>query len=174
MQVGKGNFIKAHKCTYQDKQFDSIAEKNVFILLSSYMTDCLILRPCSIKLKGKLRQWKCDFGIVPRTIQARDRLTELRDILHGKKYPNPVDVLYFEYKGTTDLTTGLARLDKNFIDRMNHLIRYEPEVLSNFVCVGKGTGGITGYCTNNSFHVMPVHSESFLQKILGEIYGNDH
>lgn len=170
MQQARQSFIKPVRCRYDGKSFDSIAEKDFYRFLKGNLPDCTILRPCEIRLTGKVRSWKCDFGIAANTVQAKNKITRLCSILHNTQIEYDLPMLYIEYKGTTDLTTGLARLDKNFVSRINHLVRYEPRILASTICIGKGSGGVLTYCTNNTWHVMPIHTEEFFKSLIKEIH----
>lgn len=170
VQVNRQTFIKPTRCEYNGKKFDSIAEKDFYRYLVGNLTGCTILRPCEVRLSGKARAWKCDFGVIAGSATASDRLTRLRNLLKGEEREDKTHVLYIEYKGTTDLTTGLARLDKNFVSRINHLSRYEPSILATTVCIGKGSGAVVTYCTNNQYCVMPVHTEEFFKGLVKEIF----
>lgn len=170
MQVNRQTFIKPTRCEYNGKKFDSIAEKDFYRYLVGNLVGCTILRPCEVRLSGKVRSWKCDFGAVANSRTASDRLTKLRNVLKGEEVESSTNVLYIEYKGTTDLTTGLARLDKNFVSRINHLSRYEPSILATTVCVGKGSGAVVTYCTNNEWCVSPIHTEEYFKGLVKEIF----
>lgn len=166
--------LKAVRVKEDGLSFDSKSEYDFYLKLKKTFTDCQVLRPCELRLPGKVRGWKCDFGIVPLSTESRVKLTSLAwnlsldatspansSVLSDRKH---VEVLYIEFKGETDLSTGLCRIDKNFKSRVDWLVKYADGILESFVVVGNGTGGIVSYCANQTFRVTPIHSTEFFLK----------
>lgn len=163
--------LKAARTAHEGIWFDSICEKNFYLDLKRTFPGCNILRPCELRLPGKVRSWKCDFAITAtRPIHTRklgeicymmsnSRKTELFDY-EGEQI-EPKEIVYVEYKGVTDLSTGLALIDKNFKARIDWVKRYAEEISDSLIVVGEGTGAILTYCTNFEFCVTPIHSKEF-------------
>ena len=160
--------IKARRCEIQQGnqaiKFDSVSEMKFFKYLIT-IPGCKVIRPCGLNLPGKTRQWKCDFGLIANNAENRMRITELADTLQGKPFDvgyyrlNPhttLECLYIEFKGETDLTTGLCRVDKNFKSRIDWLVNYADHIMESLIIVGNGTGGILTY-TRKGFVLTPMH-----------------
>jgi hypothetical protein len=92
------------------------------------------------------------------------RLGKLLNVMQGNDCEDLVTtrgMLYLEFKGETDLTTGFIRPDKNFLTRVDHLARYEPDILANTIFVGNGSGALVSYCGKSDFCVTTVHTVDF-------------
>lgn len=167
--------IQAKRTTVDGIDFDSKSEAELYRKLKGIFSDCDVIHPCQLRLPGKARSWKCDFGIIPKTDNAFNKLGLVNFLMHGDILNVPeglgdihtygCEILYLEYKGHTDLTTGLALIDKNFKARIDWLTRYADFILDSLVVVGSGTGGVLSYCGNDNFRVMPIHSTEFFLNI---------
>lgn len=166
----RSNRMQAVRCEHDGIKFDSKSERDFYLKLVRTFNDCRILRPCQLRLPGKVRSWKCDFGMVAKTEQSMERLTKLKITMQGIS-PNTLtseqfeakltECLYLEYKGDTDPATGLCRVDKNFKSRVDWLTEYADHILEDFLVVGNGTGAILSYCATRKFRVTPIHSSEY-------------
>lgn len=163
--------LKAVRTTEEGISFDSIAEKNFYLKLKQLLKGVDIVRPCNVNLQGKSRKWRTDFGLCALTSVEATKLAKLRCVMQGVEYDEtPTPILFCEFKGETDLTTGFLRPDSNFLDRATHLARYEPDILQNTIFVGSGSGAIVSYCTKTKFCVIPVHTVNFFETQVKNIW----
>lgn len=154
------------RCEQNGISFDSKAERAFYLKLCSAFSGYTILRPCEVVLTGKIRKWKCDFGIYANNARQIPLLSRIASKCSGIECTT--DVLYVEFKGGIDIQTGLLKLDQNFIKRVNHLVRYEPSILRSTICVGLVEGAILTYCANKEFRATPVHSKEYFFSLVGE------
>lgn len=170
----KGNYTKrlrARRVEQDGISFDSLAERDFYFELRKTFTGAKIIRPCELRLPGKVRSWKCDYAIVATSPVQAGSLGSLCRLLNGntEEQSNSTssnknlskEVVYVEFKGQTDLSTGLALIDKNFKARIDWLNSYADYILDSLCVVGSGTGGVLSYCTKNKFRVIPIHSTEF-------------
>lgn len=163
--------LKAVRSEVEGIKFDSKAERDFYMLLKRLLVGTQILRPCNVTLQGKSRKWRVDFGLCALSSLETIKLAKLRCVLKGTPYDEiPTPILFLEFKGETDLTTGFIRPDKNFLSRVDHLNRYETDILHNTVFVGSGSGGIVSYCGKSEFRVMPVHTVKFFTEQVKNIW----
>ena len=162
-----------------EQKFDSIAEKNFYLKLTE-IKGCKVFRLCELNLPGRVRRWKCDFGLSAKTTEDSIKITKLALTLNGsleqhwQKYLESelrwFDTIYLEFKGQTDLSTGLTLVDSNFKSRIDWLARYADHILDKTIVVGSGTGGIISYCADGSFRVTPIHSKEYFLNIVRNIW----
>lgn len=146
----------------EGKSFDSLSERDFYFTLKKVFTRAKIIRPCNVSLRGKARAWKCDFGVCATSSSDAIKLGRIVCSLQGREYDSvPRGLVYVEYKGKVDLTSGFLTPDKNFISRVEHLVKYEPDILANSIFVGKGSGGIVTYLSDSTYRVTPVHVVSY-------------
>lgn len=150
--------------------FDSKSERQFYLLLKRLLPTIKVIRPCPVSLQGKARQWKCDFGLLANTDEDSMRLGMLTSAMKGINTYRSRSLVYLEFKGETDLSTGFIRPDKNFISRVNHLVRYEPSILENTIFVGSGSGSILTYCGSGSFCATHIHSTDYFSEQVGKIW----
>ena len=163
--------LKAVRTTEDGISFDSIAEKNFYLKLKQLLKGVKIIRPCNVNLQGKSRKWRVDFGLCAETNTTAVKLAKLRCLLKGIDYDETVrGMLFLEFKGETDLTTGFLRPDKNFISRIDHLAKYEPDILENTVFVGSSSGAIVSYCGKSDFRVTTIHTVNFFTEQVKNIW----
>ena len=177
--------IQSKRCTLTTNKgeikFDSIAEKNFYLDLLK-IEGLRIIRPCELNLPGRVRKWKCDFGLIAKSQKDSVRLTRLVLSMNGlsndtgewSKYlrgeKELIDCAYLEFKGVTDLKTGLTLIDANFKNRIDWLAKYADHILDRTIVVGNGTGGIVSYCGEEDFRVTPVHSKEFFVRTVRELW----
>lgn len=172
--------LQAKRTTVDGIDFDSKSEAALYKKMCVLFTECDIIHPCSLRLPGKARSWKCDFCIIPKSEKAFCKLGLVNSLMHDEVANLPqgisnlqhygCEILYLEYKGHTDLSTGLALIDKNFKARIDWLSRYADEILDSLVIVGSGSGGIVSYCDSWNFRVTPIHSDEFFLKVVRQIW----
>lgn len=172
--------IQAKRTTVDGIDFDSKSEAELYRKLKTLFTECDLIHPCQLRLPGKTRSWKCDFGLIPKTDKAFNKLGLVNSLMHGEVTnlsegirnvsSYGCEILYLEYKGHTDLSTGLALIDKNFKARVDWLSRYADFILDSLVVVGSGTGGILSYCENIIYRVTPIHNTEFFLNIARKIW----
>lgn len=154
--------LKAVRSELDGIKFDSKAERDFYLLLKRSLEGVEIIRPCNISLQGKSRSWRCDFGLCASTSAGAMKLSKLLCLMQGKDFDElSRPMVFLEFKGETDLTSGFIRPDRNFISRVNHLARYEPDILANTIFVGNASGGIVSYCTKSTFCVTPINTVDF-------------
>lgn len=162
---------KPVRSEHDGKSFDSLSEKDFYFTLKKIFYRARIIRPCNVTLRGKSRAWKCDFGVCATSTSDAEKLGRITCALQGREYDSiPRGLVYVEYKGKVDLQSGFLAPDKNFISRVEHLVKYEPDILSNSIFVGKGSGAIITYLHDGSYRATPVHVVSYFVEKVKELW----
>lgn len=175
MQVpGKKKYssrLSAVRTECDGKKFDSKSEAEFYRSMRVLLPNVEILRPCNVDFQGKARKWKVDFGLLASSSGDAYNLGRLACAMQGREEDGELrTLLYCEFKGETDLQTGFIRPDKNFISRVNHLVRYEPSILQNTVFVGNGSGSVVTYCQDGKYCVTSIHTVEFFKQQVKSIW----
>lgn len=171
---------------YNGQTFDSKAEASFYKLLKSiFPKGYEILHPYKIDVPGKVRDWRIDFVIQKKSVLGEyiycPKLEEIKSRCQQTYTEHDPDDgsnrLLIEFKGAVDfLESGteksgkIARLDTNFISRVNHFVLYAPWVLDDLICVGLGSGGVVTYCKNQTFCVTPVINTEFFKSVVKNVF----
>lgn len=170
---------------YQGQTFDSATEAAFYKLLKSlFPAEYRITKTFKIEVPGKARDWRIDFGIEKLGADSNPvfcpKLEKIKHVLQQKpvKPTNEIgsSILLIEFKGAidtqepgTEKSGRLAKLDTNFVSRINHFRLYAPYVLDDLVCVGVGSGAVVTYCINNEYCVTPVINTKFFSSVVKDV-----
>lgn len=168
------------------KSFDSQAEAKFYRLLRGLLPEeYSIEHPYKISTPGKKRDWRLDFGIFlcnrlgePIYCEKLEKLKALLKQTEVKpREEGESSILLIEFKGAIDIqepgtekSGKLARVDTNFVSRINHFSLYAPYILEDLVCVGVGSSGIVTYCRNLSYCVSPVINTDFFRQVVKSVF----
>lgn len=120
---------------------DSTLERDVYIELLKYSS--LINIGIHLPLKFKEGSWIVDFVLQSKGVKGRRFIQYL---LNYYGYAGGSGTVFLEVKGVQD---------KNFLDKMNRLIRESPHTSNSLILVGYEGGGFYHEYGSN-FHIKPI------------------
>lgn len=184
--VSSRSRLQPKRESYGGISFDSKAEASFYRLLRGlFPTSYEIQHPFKVDVPGKTRDWKVDFCIQRRNSKGEyiycSKLEDIKALLQQnyveRDFDGESNRLLIEFKGAIDpLENGteksgkIARLDTNFISRINHFVAYAPWVLDDLICVGLGSGAVLTYCKNYKVCATPVFNTEFFKSVVKSVF----
>jgi len=122
------NSDKKARGVYQDDiYFGSISENKLYNVLLEYRDNYLLGVHHPLTISTNLGyKWKVDFTLRPNSYAAMESLRKLLYICNEEIVEGYIEEVYIEYKGWND---------QNFLNHMQHIRDYNPDILSKLVLV---------------------------------------